>query len=103
MDLEENKKKEDLIDEEVADISTISDEPLEISEEAKKSEEELEKIAPVDSNQVLKTKSPSKKILIAILFIAINLLAILVTVVIVLILLLSFKTVNILRTKSKKS
>ncbi len=82
MDLEENKKKEDLIDEEVADISTTSDEPLEISEEAKKSEEELEKIAPVDSNQVLKTKSPSKKILIAILFIAINLLAILTTVVI---------------------
>lgn len=78
----EEKQKENLIDEEVADVSTVSDQPLEIDDEAKKSEEELEKIAPVDSNQVLKTKSPSKKILIGVLFIAINLLAILTTVVI---------------------
>lgn len=75
------QQKEKLIDEEIADVSTVSDQPLEISDEAKQSEAELEKIAPIDSNQVLKTRSPSKKILTALIFIAVNLLAILLTVV----------------------
>jgi len=75
------EQKEKIIDTEVADVSTVSVRPLEINDEAKKVEHELENIAPTEEERVLTTKSPSKKILIAILFIAINLLAILVTVV----------------------
>ena len=69
-----------ILEEEVADVPTSSDQPLEISEEAGKADEELKKIASTDENKVLKTASLSKKVLLAVLFIAVNLLAILITV-----------------------
>ena len=71
-----------ILEAEVADVPTSSDQPLEISEEAGKADEELKKIASTDENKVLKTASPTKKVLLAVLFIAVNLLAILITVLI---------------------
>lgn len=72
---------DEVIDEESASVAVEESKPMEISEDAKKSEEELKKIAPVEENKALKTKSVNKKWLTALLFIAINLVAVLLTVV----------------------
>ncbi len=73
---------DDIIDTEQADLPVSEKHPIEISDEAKQNEKELEKIASVQDDNALKTKSASKKWLLALLFIAVNLIAILLTAVI---------------------
>lgn len=70
---------DDIIEEEEATLPTVETKPIEITEQAKENEEELEKIVPIEENKALKTKSASKKWLIALLFISVNILAILLT------------------------
>ena len=81
--LEEKKPvKEKLIENEKVDFFVAEKKPLNISDVAEKADSDLQKIAPVSDNEALKTKSASKKWLIALLFITVNLLAILLTAVI---------------------
>lgn len=74
--------KEKLIEEEKVDVPVLEHKPINISSEGQKNEEELQKIAPVKEDTALKTKSVSKKWLMALLFVAVNLLAITLTAVI---------------------
>ena len=67
----------DAIEEEKASMSLDAEKPMNISEEAKENEANLEKIAPVQDSKALKTRSANKKWLSALLFISINILAIL--------------------------
>lgn len=69
---------EKLLEEEQIDVPIMERKPMNISGEAEKNEEELKKIAPA-STEPLKTKNASKKWLVALLFIAVNILAILLT------------------------
>lgn len=73
-------RKKKIIDVESAYVPSLKqDAPLPISPDVAKSEEELEKIAPVENNKALKTKTPSKNLMFAILFVVVNLLAIITT------------------------
>ena len=75
--MEEKKNLGDgFIDTESVKLTVVEKDPIDISVEAKKNEEELEKIAPVNDNEVLKTQTASKKSLIALLCIMVNILAI---------------------------
>lgn len=71
----------DMIDDEKAYVPMTEKTPIEISGEAAESEAELEKIAPVEDSKVLKTRSMSKKALMTLVFIAVNVIAILLTIV----------------------
>ena len=77
--MEENKAStEAFIDEEKAELPVAEAKPDD-STEVKQAEEEFQKVAPISEGEALKTKSASKKWLIAALFIAVNVLAILLT------------------------
>ncbi len=77
--MEENKAStEAFIDEEKAELPVAEAKP-DNSTEVKQAEEEFQKVAPISEGEALKTKSASKKWLLALLFIAINVLAILLT------------------------
>ena len=77
--MEENKvSTEAFIDEEKAELPVAEAKPDD-STEVKQAEEEFQKVAPISEGEALKTKSASKKWLIAALFIAVNVLAILLT------------------------
>ncbi len=77
--MEENKvSTEAFIDEEKAELPVAEAKPDD-STEVKQAEEEFQKVAPISEGEALKTKSASKKWLLAFLFIAINVLAILLT------------------------
>ena len=77
--MENNKNFTDIfVDKEQAELAIVEDKPIN-TPETQQAEEELQKIAPVSEGEVLKTKSASKKWLIAALFIAVNVLAILLT------------------------
>ena len=82
-DLEINVKDivTDIIEDEKASMSLDASKPIEISDEAKENEQDLEKIAPIEESKALKTQSPNKKWLTAFIFIAINVIAILLTLV----------------------
>lgn len=74
-----NILNEKLIEEEKVDPVIIEDEPLDISDEAEKVDEDLKKIAHVSEDESLKARSANKKWLIALLFLMFNLISILVT------------------------
>lgn len=77
--MENNKNFTELfVDEEKAELPMVDGKPID-TPETKKTEEELQKVAPIKEGEVLKTKSASKKWLIAALFVAVNILAILLT------------------------
>lgn len=73
-------KKKKIIEEESAYLSSLKqDAPLPLTPDVARSEEELEKIAPVENKKALKTKTPSRNLMFALLFIVVNLLAIITT------------------------
>ena len=77
--MEENKAvNEKFIEEEKAELPVAEAKPID-STETIQAEEEFQKVAPISEDEALKTKSASKKWLIAALFIAVNVLAILLT------------------------
>ncbi|MBQ7408682.1 MAG: flippase-like domain-containing protein [Clostridia bacterium] len=80
MNMSDNQQPVLLEDEEVS-ISMPEEDPIEISEEAKKVEKELEKLSLSDNGETIKTRTASKSVLLAVAFIALNLIVILLTVV----------------------
>lgn len=79
-------RKDDIINEDIAHVPGVGEEqPIEMTEDAQKTEKELEKIAAVDQSKAVKTKNTSKNFAFTLLFIAVNVLAVVLT------LLLEFK------------